>query len=166
MLDNLTDQYFNEKSVEKRWAILKTIVFKCESFSKEFFEKAFKKERKLVMKLLALRGYAYFAAEKEVEKFVEIIMRSLIKVPETTPYAHNLYEDMKGKYLVPYLVKTYQYPCFIQLSEQVEKQYDAMPEVFKNIYSYDEFGNIYAIREPEEVKRSMEEFVREKWGNQ
>lgn len=166
MLDDLTEQYFNEKSVDKRRAILKTIVFQCESSTKEFFEKAFKKERKLEMKLLALRGYAYFAAESEVEKCVEKIMHSLIKVPETTPYAHNLYEDMKGKYLLPYLVKTYQYPCFIQLSAQVEKQYDAMPEVFKNIYSYDEFGNLYAIREPEEVKRSMEAFIRAKWGNQ
>ena len=166
MLNDLAEQYFHEKNVDKRRAMLKNLVFKCESCSKEFFEKAFKKERKLDLKLLALRGYAYFAAENEVEQFVEIIMRSLIKVPETTPYAHNLYEDMKGKYLLPYLVKTYQYPCFIQLSEQVEKQYDAMPEVFKNIYSYDEFGNIYAIREPEEVKRSMEEFIREKWGNQ
>ena len=43
MLDNLTDQYFNEKSVEKRWAILKTIVFKCESFSKDFLRKHLKK---------------------------------------------------------------------------------------------------------------------------
>ena len=165
MLDDLTEQYFNEKNVDKRWAILKTIVFKCESSSKEFFWEAFKKERKLEMKLLALRGYAYFAAENEVEKFVEIIMRSLIKVPETTPYAYNLYEDMKGKYLLPYLVKTYQYPCFIQLSTQVEKQYDAMPDVFKNIYSYDEFGNAYAIREPEEVKKSMDEFFRAKYGS-
>ena len=166
MSDDLIEQYFNEKSVDKRWVILKTIVFKCETYSKSFFEKAFKKERKLEMKLLALRGYACFATENEVEKLVEKIMRSLIKVPETTPYAYNLYEDMKGKFLLPYLVKTYQYPCFIELSEQVEKQYDAMPEVFKNIYSYDEFGNIYRVREPEEVKRSMEEFIRTKWGNQ
>ena len=115
---------------------------------------------------MALRGYACFAAENEVEQFVEIIMRSLIKVPETTPYAYNLYEDMMGKYLLPYLVKTYQYPCFIQLSEQVEKQYDAMPEVFKHIYSYDEFGNVYRIREPEEVIRSIDAFIREKWGDQ
>ena len=166
MSDDLIAQYFNEKSVDKRWVILKTIVFKCETYSKRFFEKAFNKERKLEMKLLALRGYACFATENEVEKLVEKIMRSLIKVPETTPYAYNLYEDMKGKFLLPYLVKTYQYPCFIELSEQVEKQYDAMPEVFKNIYSYDEFGNIYRVREPEEVKRSMEEFIRTKWGNQ
>ncbi len=166
MLNDLAEQYFHEKNVDKRRAILKALVFKCESCSKDYFEKAFKKERKLDLKLLALRGYACFAAENEVEPFVEIIMRSLIKVPETTPYAYNLYEDMKGKYLLPYLVKTYQYPCFIQLSEQVEKQYDAMPEVFKHIYSYDEFGNVYRIREPEEVIRSMDAFIREKWGDQ
>ena len=32
-----------KKNVDKRRAILKSLVFKCESFSKEFFEKAFKK---------------------------------------------------------------------------------------------------------------------------
>lgn len=46
MFDDLAEQYFNEKDVDKRRAILKSLVFKCESFSKEFFEKAFKKERK------------------------------------------------------------------------------------------------------------------------
>lgn len=43
MSEDLTEQYFSEKSVDKRRAILKTIVFKCETFSKDFFEKAFKK---------------------------------------------------------------------------------------------------------------------------
>lgn len=165
MIDDLTEQYFNEKNVDKRWVILKTIVFKCESSSKGFFEEAFKKERKLEMKLLALRGYAYFATESEVEKFVERIMSSLIKVPQSTPYAYNLYEDMKGKYLLPYLLKTYRYPCLIRLNKQVEQQYDAMPEVFKHIYSYDEFGNAYSIRDPEEVKQSMDAFFRAKWGD-
>ena len=165
MLNDLTEQYFNEKRVEKRWVILKTIVFECESASKEFFEKAFKKERKLEMKLLALRGYAYYAAENEVEEFTERIMSSLIKVPQSTPYAYNLYEDMRGEYLLPYLLKTYNYPCLIKLSEQVEKQYDAMPDVFKNVYSYDEFGNAYSIRDPEEVTKSWDEFYREKWGD-
>ena len=52
MLNDLAEQYFHEKNVDKRRAILKNLVFKCESCSKEFFEKAFKKERKLDLKLL------------------------------------------------------------------------------------------------------------------
>ena len=59
MLNDLAEQYYHEKNVDKRRAILKKLVFKCESCSKEFFEKAFKKERKLDLKLLALRGYAF-----------------------------------------------------------------------------------------------------------
>ena len=42
--------------------------------------------------------------------------------------------------------------------EQVEKQYEAMPDVFKNIYSYDENGEFYQIRDSEEVKKSMDDF--------
>ena len=51
MLNDLAEQYFHERSVDKRRAILKGLVFKCEFCSKEFFEKAFKKERKLDLKL-------------------------------------------------------------------------------------------------------------------
>ena len=65
---------------------------------------------------------------------------------------------MRAAYLLPYLVKTYKYQCLIELNEQVEKQYNAMPDVFKNIYSYDEDGNCYQIRNPEEVNRELDEF--------
>ena len=85
-----------------------------------------------------------------------------MKISQTTPYAYNLYEDIRASYLLPYLVKTYNYQCFIELYEQVEKQYEAMPDVFKNIYSYDENGEFYQIRDPEEVKKSMDDFWKHK----
>ena len=126
-------------------------------------KKAFKKERKPEMKLIVLRGYAFFATEQEVEKFTQIIMDFVIKVPGSTPYAYNLYEDMRGAYLLPYLTKTYDYPCLKRLQAQVERQYNEMPDVFKNIYSYDEFGNAFSIRDPDEVKKSWDEFFKTKF---
>lgn len=155
---DLIDQYFSQKDVIKRHHLLKEITFKCEFASKEFFEKALKKERKLEEKLIALRGFAYFASEQEVEPYAKKLRESIIKISQTTPYAYNLYEVMRAAYLLPFLVKKYNYQCFIDLSEQVEKQYEAMPDVFKHIYSYDENGEFYQIRDPKEVKKSMEEF--------
>ena len=161
-MDDLIELYLSEKDVVKRHHLLKTIMFKCEFASKEFFEKAFKKERKLEEKLTALRGYAFYASEQEIEPCVNKLLESVMKVPQTTPYAYNLYENMRAAYLLPYLVKTYNYPCFIRLSNQVEKQYEAMPDVFKNIYSYDENGELYEIRDPEEVKKSWDDFWKHK----
>lgn len=161
-MDDLIEQYFSEKDVVKRHNLLKTIMFKCEYASKEFFEKAFKKERKIEEKLTALRGYAFYASEQEVKIYANKLLKSVMKVPQTTPYAYNLYEDLRAGYLLPYLVKTYNYQCFIELYNQVNKQYEAMPDVFKNIYSYDENGEFYQIRDPEEVTKSMDDFWKHK----
>ena len=158
LVEKLIEQYFSQKDVVKRHYLLKEITFKCEFVSKEFFEKAYKKERKLEEKLTALRGFAFYASEQEVEPYVNKILESVVKTPKTTPYAYNLYEGMRAAYLLPFLVKTYNYQCFIKLSDQVEKQYEAMPDVFKNIYSFDENGEFYQIRDPKEVKKSMDEF--------
>jgi hypothetical protein len=111
---------------------------------------------------VGVRGYAFYASEHEVKIYANKLLKSVMKVPQTTPYAYNLYEDIRAGYLLPYLVKTYNYQCFIELYEQVEKQYEAMPDVFKNIYSYDENGEFYKIRDPEEVTKSMDDFWKHK----
>lgn len=161
-MEDLIELYFSEKDVVKRHHLLKAITFKCEYASKEFFEKAFKKERKIEEKLTALRGYAFYASEQEVKIYADKLRESVIKVSQTTPYAYNLYEVMRAAYLLPYLVKKYNYHCFNELYDRVEKQYEAMPDVFKNIYSYDENGEYYLIRDPEEVKKSMDDFWKQK----
>ena len=161
-MDELIELYFSEKDVTKRHHLLKAIMFKCDLASKEFFEKAFMKERKLEEKMMSLRGYSFYASEQEVKTYANKLREAVMKVPKTTPYAYNLYEDMRAAYLLPYLVKTYNYQCFIDLYEQVEKQYEAMPDVFKNIYSYDENGELYEIRDPEEVNKSWEDFWKHK----
>lgn len=163
MIEDLIRQYFEQKDALKRHNLLKQIMFSCECASKDFFEKAFKKERKLEEKLTALRGFAFFATEQEVEPYSDKLLGLVSKIPESTPYAYNLYEDMRAAYLLPYLVKTYNYPCFVRLRDQVEKQYNDMPDVFKNIYSWDENGVYYEIRDPKEVNESMDAFYQRKY---
>lgn len=152
------DKYFNSKDLKERYDILKYLIFHLPSNAKDFFYKAFKKERYLDMKLCAVRGYAVYAAEEEVEVLMNKLLELLIKIPSHTPYDYSEYETMRSKFLMPYLLKIYNYDCFQRFNQQLEQQYNAMPDVFKDIFSCDEFGNVYFIRNHEEVEKSWDEF--------
>lgn len=154
----LMTDYFTIKNVPQRADILRKITFNCPSSSKDFFFRAFKKERYLDLKLTALRGYAHFASEEEISILTKKLMELLKKRPQQTPYNYQEYEIMRSAYLLPYLVEKYHYTCLYELRDQVEKQYNDMPDCFKGIFSCDEEGNSYSIRNPDEVKRSLEEF--------
>ena len=88
------------------------------------------------------------------------LLELLKKIPEHTPYDYEEYEIMRSKFLMPYLIEKYNYQCFKEFNNQLEKQYNDMPDVFKNMFSYDEFGNSYTIRDPKEVHESWNKF----WG--
>lgn len=151
-------EYFNIKDVSKRNKLLKELVFNCPPNAKDFFYQVFKKERYLDMKLTAIRGYSFYASEKEVETLMSKLLELLEKVPKHAPYDYQEYEIMRSKFLMPYLLEKYDYKCFHKFSQQLEKQYNAMPDVFKNIFSCDEFWNSYQIRDLEEVKKSQRDF--------
>jgi len=128
--------------------------------AKDFFLRAFKKERYLDMKLSAVRGYAAYASEDEVTVLMEKMLELLKKRHEKTPYNYTEYEPMRSVFLMPYLLEHYHYSCFQSFHMQLEKQYNEMPECFKNIFSLDETGNIYEIRDQKEVQQSWNAF----WG--
>lgn len=161
MIENVEkkiNEYFNLKDVSKRNKILKELVFDYPKNAKDFFYKAFKKERYLDMKLTAVRGYAFYSSEDEVEILMSKLLDLLKKRPEHTPYNYQEYEIMRSKFLMPYLLEKYNYQCFKNFNKQLEKQYNDMPDVFKNIFSCDEFGNSYQIRDMKEVKESLKRF--------
>lgn len=157
-IDQLMETYFQSKDVKERNDILKHLLCNMPVDAKDFFLKAFKKERYLDMKLSAVRGYAAYATEDEVCKLMNKMLEILQKVPQKTPYAYQEYECMRSVFLMPYLMEKYDYECFRIFNEQLEKQYDAMPDCFKNIFSLDEKGNSYNIRDPKEVSQSWKEF--------
>lgn len=55
-------RYFAEKNVARRSALLRELVFACPPDGKDFFRRAFQKERYLDLKLTAVRGYAFYAS--------------------------------------------------------------------------------------------------------
>lgn len=156
--DKLMEEYFQTKDLYARNQILKQLICDLPNDGKEFFLKAFKKERYLDMKLSAVRGYSAYADEKEVELLMSKMLELLKKRPEKTPYDYQEYESMRSIFLMPYLLKHYDYECFYLFNKQLEKQYNDMPDCFKNIFTLDENGNMYSIRDPEEVTKSWEDF--------
>lgn len=157
----LMNEYFQIKDAAQRYEIIKLLLCDLPSDAKEFFGKAFKKERYLDMKLAAVRGYAAYAAEEEVAPLMGKLMELLKKRAAQTPYDYTEYEPMRSVFLMPYLLKHYDYECFRLFNQQLEKQYDEMPECFKNIFTLDEYGKMHEIRDNKEVSQSLENFWKE-----
>lgn len=55
-------------------------------------------------------------------------------------------------------MEKYGYACFIETYEQVNRQYNAMPEAFKGHFTTDEVGEIISLRKPKKVKKMMDNF--------
>ena len=162
LCDKTMEIYFQEKDVAKREQILKKLLCDMPVDGKDFFLRVFKKERYLDMKLSAVRGYAVYATEDEVNVLMNKLLELLKKIPDRTPYNYTEYEKMRSVFLMPYLLQHYNYECFTIFNEQLEKQYNDMPECFKHIFSLDETGNSYLIRDPKEVQQSWNTF----WGRE
>lgn len=156
--EKLMEDYFQTKDLYERNQIIKQLLCDLPEEAKDFFYKVFKRERYLDMKLSAVRGYSAYASEKEVEILMTKLLELLKKIPEKTPYDYQEYECMRSVFLMPYMIKHYNYECFHVFNEQLEKQYKELPECFKNIFSLDEKGDAFEIRNAEEVNKSWDDF--------
>lgn len=159
-LETLKYLYFKVKDISLRHKLLLVLRDIYNSQLGEFFQKAYKKERDLEMKLIAVRGLVKYVEEHEISKSMNHFMKILIKRLEHTPYNYKEYEYLRSPSGLPYLIKEYNYNCFHQVLEQVEKQYEAMPFQFKNHYTYDENDNIVELRSPDETDQMIEDFFK------
>lgn len=92
----IRDIYFSLKDISLRNIILMRL-FHVDNFDlKQFFNDAYKKERYLDMKLRAIRGYANYATEQEVNKLMSNFVKILKKRPENTPYNYQEYEFIRS----------------------------------------------------------------------
>ncbi|WP_057763085.1 hypothetical protein [Cytobacillus praedii] len=156
----MDETYFNTKDIAKRNALLKQLIFDLPEDGKDFFLKAYKKERYLDMRLTAIRGYAAFASQEEVAVLMNKMLEILKKRPESTPYNYQEYEILRSAFLMPYLLEKYPYDCFKKFNEQLEKQYDAMPEVFKGIFTCNDKGEHIQLIPQAVVRKQIEDFLR------
>lgn len=153
------ESYFACKNVRERNARLTRLVLECPDGAGEFFAEVFRKERLLPMKLAALRGFAHDADEQEVTVLAEHLLSLVRNYPTHTPYAYQPYEVMRSAFLLPYLVKTYGYPCFTALQKQVEQQYQALPDCFKGIFTCNERGAHISLKDPQIASKEIRVFL-------
>lgn len=153
--------YHSAKQIDIRNIILKLLYDLNDPLLKEFFMSSYKKERYLDMKIYALRGLAQFIEEKEVVQLLKKFNNSLAKRQQTTPYNYQEYELLKGRNALPYLVEKFGYHCFRETLEQVNRQYNAMPDAFKGHYTVNENGDIEMLKSPGECKAIMDRFWEE-----
>ncbi|WP_263560977.1 hypothetical protein [Paenibacillus polymyxa] len=150
--------YFKMKNIALRNKILYGLI-RCRNLElKDFFQKAYKKERYLDMRLLAIHGLAQYASEEEIEKVMQHFLKILIKRPETTPYNYQEYEFLRSAFGLPLLIKKYGYPCFEKTLQQVEEQYQNMPEAFRGHLAFDEDGKQVSLRTPMKIKQMIDRF--------
>ena len=140
------EKYISTKEAAQRYKLLKEAVLNLSENGKEFFLAAFKKERYLDMKLTAVRGYAEYASEEEVNVLMAKLLELLIKREQTTPNNYQEYEPMRSPFLVPYLLNKYNYQSFKTFAEQLEKQYAAMDDEWKGIFTLNECGELLHLR--------------------
>ena len=140
------EQYKSTKDLLIRNNILTAAVLSPPENGEEFFLAAFKKERYLDMKLTAVRGYAEYASEEEVNTLMSKMLELLKKRALTTKNDYQDYEPMRSPFLMPYLLEKYNYKCFRDFSDQLKKQYDAMDDEWKGIFTLDEKGKLVELR--------------------
>jgi hypothetical protein len=158
----LMDIYFKLKDVGLRFAILRNLIHDDSWQLKQFFLDTYRKEKYLDMKLMAVRGYANYASQEEVNKIMEHFTKILKKRPESTPYNYQEYEFLRAACGLPYLINKYGYSCFTNAYEQEEKQYNDMPEAFKGHFTYDEECNYVMLRRVEEVNKIIDDYFKQK----
>ena len=152
--------YTTAKDLYIRNTCIKLLYNKSSEMLKDFFEKAFKKERYLDMKILALRGLVNYIKENDIKKLLTKFNKTLRKRKETTPYNYQEYELLLGKNSLPYLHKKYPYDCIKETLNIVQKQYNEMPDAFKGHFTVDENGNTVALRSPRESSKMINDFFR------
>jgi hypothetical protein len=165
-VDFLVHLYILLKDIPCRSFILQTLVLKDNGKLHDFFFNAFSRERHLDMKLTAIRGYANYATENEVEILMSKFTATLKRGALTTPYNYEEYELIRSVFGLPYLIEKYKYKCFFCAYEQEEELYKAMPEAFKGYFTLDEKGNLVELLNSNEIKKKMEDFFSSSRKNQ
>ncbi|SDH06432.1 hypothetical protein SAMN05216588_102293 [Pseudomonas flavescens] len=155
---HLAALYQRSKQLDVRRQILRLLYDLDFPVLDRFFAEAFGKERYLDMKLYALRGLARRADEGQLQTLLEGFRQALSKRQQSTPYNYQEYELLRGRNALPYLVERYGYACLRDTLEQVEAQYQAMPEAFKGHFTVDEEGTLVTLREPAAGRALIRQF--------
>ncbi|MFB5676896.1 hypothetical protein ACE3NQ_21290 [Paenibacillus terreus] len=114
---------------------------------KDFFQKAYKKERYLEI--------CYRTRDRQDH---QSFLKALNKKSRDNTFNYYEYEFLRSAFGFPLLIKKYGYSCFEKVYQQVEKQYQDMPEAFKGHLTFDEDGKQVSLRTPMKIKQMVDRF--------
>lgn len=162
-LDQETVNYLCEKATSKKhWCEIRSDHVKilllnktaCNYDLKQFYYENFKRTRRLWFKLYFIRGYAIYASEAELSpimtKFQELLRKN---------HDYIDYEFILSAAGLPYLVKTYGYPCFAEALETAKNEYEKIDPLLRGYFTFDENMEQIHLLTNEEVHRRAQEFL-------
>ena len=130
---------------------------------KQFFAERFSRSRRLCMKMYFLRGYAMYASAEEVTRMCGKFVAALTKGHDYIDYM-----DIMSEYGLPYLLRTYQYPCFVQAWETALRESEKIHQHLRGYMTTNESLRHVRLLSVKEVFRRQQQFIaeiRERNGN-
>lgn len=124
---------------------------------KNFYFTNLQKSRRPAMKIFWIRGYAIYASEKELEPIMDRFCKILDGPHGTADINYIL--SVAG---LPYLVKTYGYPCFARTLEKAEETRQRIHPLLRDFYTLDENMRQVDLLSPEESARRTIAFLEER----
>ena len=155
LVDYLCDKATSKKLIwELRFDHLRILLRNpsAQSFDlKTFYRENLKKSRRPAMKIFWIRGYAMYASEKELNPIMEKFRKNL-----DGPHGTADINDILSVAGLPYLVKTYGYPCFEQTLEKAKETQLKVHPLLRDYYTLNERMEEVGLLSPEERhKRTM-----------
>ena len=123
---------------------------------KGFYLENLKKSRRPAIKMFFIRGYAAYASEAELIPVMEKFRKNL-----EGPCGYIDFNYILSIAGLPYLVKTYGYPCFTQTLEKANQEHDKISASLRGYFTLNENMEQVNLLSPEECRKRMEAFLRE-----
>lgn len=123
---------------------------------KDFYLENLKKSRRVAIKLFFIRGYAAYASEAELIPVMDKFCKNL---ENSCGYIDlNYILSIAG---LPYLVRTYGYPCFVQTLEKANEEHSKLSSSLRGYFTLNENLEQVNTLSPEECRRRMQDFLEE-----
>lgn len=123
---------------------------------KAFYAERFNRSRRLCMKMYFMRGYAMYASEQETALMCEKFERAIRKGHDYIDYM-----DIMSEYGLAYLVRTYNYPCFVEAWDTAQREYEQIHPKLRGYATTDAKLRHVNFLSTEEVWQRQMQFIAE-----
>ena len=160
LIDYLCDKATSKKHIwEIRFDHLRILLRNPSSQSfdlKDFYLKNLKRSRRVAMKLFWIRGYAIYASEAELIPVMEKFQKSL-----EGPCGYIDFNYILSVAGLPYLVKTYGYPCFVETLKKAVDEHNKISPFLRGYFTLNENMETVELITIEESSKRMQAFLDE-----